>query len=180
MMRMSAASLLLFTVCACSQSADKSAEPSEPGVAPAAPAAPSAPAAAPAAPAAVPKPGSAAPTDRVDDPTFELAAAPAGPYAAGKLGSFAVTLKPRGGYHVNQDFPMTISVQSNAGVEFPKEKLGKPEAAQFGEQLARFDVPFTPKAAGAHKVEAHVRFAVCTPENCIPDERTLAVVLPVE
>jgi hypothetical protein len=25
-----------------------------------------------------------------------------------------------------------------------------------------------------------VKFAVCTPENCMPDERTLALVLPVE
>jgi hypothetical protein len=163
--------LLSCAACACGQSADNAPKPAE-HAAPAAKAAPAAPPA-PAAPAAPP-------TDRVDDPTFELAAAPAGPYAPGKLASFAVSLKPRGEYHVNQDFPMTISVQSSGAVEFPKAKLGKAEAAQFTEQIARFDVPFTPKAAGAHKVEAHVRFAVCTPENCIPDERTLAVVLPVE
>ena len=28
--------------------------------------------------------------------------------------------------------------------------------------------------------QARVRFAVCTPENCVPDERTLALVLPVQ
>jgi hypothetical protein len=173
MMRIVAVLLPLCVATACGQGADKPAGP--PPEAPAAPPAPAAP-----VPAEAPKPAAAAPSDRVDDPTFELAASPVGPYSPGKLGSFAVTLKPRGEYHVNMDYPMTISVQSSEGVEFPKEKLGKPEAAQFGEQLARFDVPFTPKSAGAHKIEAHVKFAVCTPENCIPDERTLAVVLPVE
>lgn len=122
----------------------------------------------------------AVPTDRVEDPTFELAAVPAGPYAPGKLGSFAVSLKPRGEYHINQDYPMSVSVSPSAAVDFPKAELEKPEAAQFDEQVARFDVPFTPKSAGSHTIEAKVRFAVCTPENCVPDERTLAVVLPVE
>lgn len=169
MMRIATVLLPLCVATACGQGADK---PAAPPPAPSPPAAP-----APAAPA---EPAAAAPTDRIEDPTFELAASPVGPYAPGKLGSFAVTLKPRGEYHVNMDYPMTISVQSSDGVDFPKQKLGKPEAAQFGEQLARFDVPFTPKTAGAHKVEANVKFAVCTPENCVPDERTLAVVLPVE
>jgi hypothetical protein len=173
MTRIAAVFLMSCAVGACGQSGGDATKPTEP-----APPPPSA-APAPAAPAAPAQPA-AAPSERFDDPTFELAAVPAGPYASGKLGSFAVSLKPRGEYHVNQDFPMTISVTSSAAVEFPKQKLGKAEAAQFTEQIARFDVPFTPKAAGAHKVEAHVRFAVCTPENCIPDERTLAVVLPVE
>ena len=102
------------------------------------------------------------------------------PYAAGKLSSFAVSLKPRGEYHVNQDYPMSISITPSAGVEFPKTQIGKPEAAEFGDNIARFDVPFTGKAAGKHTVVANVKFAVCTPENCVPDERTLAVVLPVE
>jgi hypothetical protein len=159
---------------ACGQST-----PSEPA-APAAPAEPAqSPAAAPSQPPAAPAPA-AKPSDRVEDPTFELSASPAGPNAAGKLGSFAVSLKPRGVYHINQDYPMSIAVSPNASIELPKTNFSKPEAAEFGEQLARFDVPFTPKAAGSHTVEAKVKFAVCTPENCVPDERTLAVVLPVE
>jgi len=122
----------------------------------------------------------AKPTARVEDPSFELAMVPAGPYAPGKLGSFAVSLKPRGEYHINQDYPMSIALTPNASLDLPKTNFSKPEAAEFGEKAARFDVPFTPKAAGSHTIEAKVRFAVCTPENCVPDERTLAVVLPVE
>ncbi|MFI5306170.1 MAG: hypothetical protein ACHQ53_02395 [Polyangiales bacterium] len=144
------------------------------------------PAPAPAAtqpPKAAPTPApaaAAAPSDRVDDPSFELAALPAGPYAAGKLGSFAVSLKPRGVYHVNQEYPMSVSVHGDDGVSFPKADLAKSDAAAFGEKAARFEVPFTAAKAGDHKVEAKVRFAVCTPENCVPDERTLALMLPVK
>ena len=171
MTRISTVCLLLCSLSACGSKAETPTAAATP--APPPPAAKPAEPAAPAAPAA-------APSDRYEDPTFELSAAPAGPYAPGKLGSFAISLKPRGEYHINQDFPMSVSVQSASGIEFPKAKLDKPQAAEFGEQLARFDVPFTAKAAGAHKVEALVKFAVCTPENCVPDERTLAVVLPVE
>lgn len=168
-MRIQAVLPLALTLVACGSPAEKPA-----AEAPPAPAAQPAPApAAPAAPAAPP-------SERVDDPTFELAAVAAGPYAAGKLSSFAVSLKPRGEYHVNQDYPMSISITPSAGVEFPKTQIGKPEAAEFGDNIARFDVPFTGKAAGKHTITANVKFAVCTPENCVPDERTLAVVLPVE
>jgi hypothetical protein len=127
-----------------------------------------------AAPAAAPA------SDRVDDPSFELAAAKVGSYSVGQLGSFALSLTPRGEYHVNQDYPISIALQGDDGLSFPKSQLAKADAAKFGEKLARFDVPFTAAKAGDHRVEAKVRFAVCTKENCVPDERTLALMLPVK
>jgi hypothetical protein len=115
----------------------------------------------------------------VMDEAFELRASAGGPYTSGALARFGITLTPRGIYHVNEEFPMTVEITAPAGVAFPKTTLERADAAEFGEQRARFDVPFTPSAAGQHTVQAKVSFAVCTPENCIPDERTLAVVLPV-
>jgi len=159
-----------------SQSADAPAAAPEP-----APAAP--------APAEAPEPAAEAPaaeaaktevSDAVVDPSFELKLVPSGPYAAGKLASFGVSLVPKGKYHVNQDFPMTIAVKAPDGVTLPKAKLVKGDAAEFDEQKARFDVPFTAAAAGSHRVECEVNFAVCTPETCVPDERTLALNLAVE
>ena len=147
-------------------------EPAAPAPAPAAPA-PSAPAPAPAPAAA------AAATDKVDDATFELALKPTGPYAPGKVQSFAVSLKPKGEYHVNQDYPFSVSL-TGQGVSFPKAELGKSDAAKFDDKAIELDVPFTAAAAGKHSVSAHVKFAVCTPETCVPDERTLALALPVE
>ncbi|MBK8172015.1 MAG: hypothetical protein IPK60_16950 [Sandaracinaceae bacterium] len=48
------------------------------------------------------------------------------------------------------------------------------------ERLARFSVPFTAGTAGSARIEADVDFAVCTPENCMPDRRTVAVTLAVQ
>jgi hypothetical protein len=167
-MKRTIAVALAVLSCACGAKPESQAEPNVAEVA------------APSQVAAPPEQPEAPPSDRVEDPTFELMAKPAGPYKPGELGSFAVSLTPRGEYHINQDFPMTVSVEPSAALDFPKAKLGKPEAAEYGENLARFDVPFTAKTAGSHTTLAKVRFAVCTPENCVPDERTLAVVLPVE
>lgn len=144
-----------------------------------APAPAPAPAAEPAKPAEAPKPA-APPSDRAEDPSFELAVTPVGSYASGKPGSVAITLKPRGEYHINQDYPLSVALKAPAAITLAKAELQKAEAAEVTEKVARFDVPVTPTAAGTHTLEAHVKFAVCTPETCVPDERTLALALTVQ
>lgn len=114
-----------------------------------------------------------------EDPTFELRAEASGPYAAGEEGSFEIRLTPRGRYHVNEEYPMTITLDGPDGVSLPPEDLGVDDAAEYAEARARFSVPFTAAAAGEHRVTADVDFAVCTPEACMPERRTLALVLPV-
>jgi hypothetical protein len=139
-------------------------------------AAPTAAAPPPATPVAAP---AAPPSERVDTDSYSLSLRPAGPYAANQLGNFVVALEPKGHWHINQEYPTTIKVKGPAGLELPKAELGKPDAAQFGDTLAKFDVPFTPKAAGPATVECEVSFAMCTAETCVPDTRTLALALPV-
>jgi hypothetical protein len=164
--------LMVLALAACGSSGGGSGgQPAAPPAAPA-PAAP-----APAAPAPT---AAAAPTDKVEDPTFVLAATPVGSYAAGKLGSVAISLTPRGEYHVNEDYPISVALSGDPALQFPKPQLGKSETAEFSEKVARFDVPVTPQSAGKHSLTAKVKFAVCTPENCVPDERTLALALAVE
>lgn len=145
--------------------------------------------AAPTAPAVVEAPAPAAPTPAepaavagpvVEDPTFKLAASAAGPYTANTLGHFVVTLTPKGEYHVNEEYPIAISVSAPAGVKVAKAELEKTDAAEVTATTARFDVPVTPTQAGEHRVTAKVSFAVCTPENCVPDERTLELALLVQ
>jgi hypothetical protein len=121
----------------------------------------------------------APPSDKVETDSFTLNLRPAGAYAANQLGNFVVALEPKGHWHINQDYPISIKVKAPAGLELPKAELGKPDAAEFGEKIAKFDVPFTPKAAGPATVECEVSFAMCTPETCVPDTRTLALALPV-
>ncbi|MEM9194543.1 MAG: hypothetical protein AAGF12_35525 [Myxococcota bacterium] len=116
----------------------------------------------------------------IDDPAFELRATAEGPFSSGELSQFAISLTPRGEWHVNEEFPISVELTVPEGIDVPKAELGQSDAAEFGEEAARFDVPFTPSATGEHEVSAKVSFAVCTPSNCIPDERTLALVLPVQ
>jgi len=128
-------------------------------------------------PVAVPK--TAAPSS-IEDSGFSLQLAEAGPYKAGELSRFVVKLEPRGVFHINQEYPIEISLTGDPETVFPKVSLARADAAHFDEKSARFDVPFTAKAPGDHKLLANVKFAVCTPENCVPDERDLALAVAVK
>jgi hypothetical protein len=129
---------------------------------------------APAAPALA-----AAPTPSVEDNTFKLALVSEPEYTAGAPARLQLLLEAKGGYHVNQDYPIRVDLKAPAAVKLQKASLGKPDAAEFGEHKARFDVPFSADK-GSHQLMADVDFAVCTPETCVPDQRTLAVSLSVK
>ncbi|MGE0787904.1 MAG: hypothetical protein AB7S26_19675 [Sandaracinaceae bacterium] len=115
-----------------------------------------------------------------EDPSYELRATPGGPYTAGEAATFQIQLTPRGVYHVNQDFPMEIALSGPDGVTLPSAPLGNGDAAEFTEGRARFDVPFTATSAGEKNITAEVDFAVCTPESCFPEHRTLAFAVNVQ
>jgi hypothetical protein len=126
-----------------------------------------------------PVPPSAAPSS-IEEASFALRLAEAGPYKAGELGRVVLQLEPRGKFHINQEYPVEIAISgTTADTNFPKATLLRPDAAEFGEKKARFEVPFTAKTTGDHKLLANVKFAVCTDENCVPDERNLALALAV-
>lgn len=142
----------------------------------------------PAEPAANGHPGTPAPTDvaptafdgaTVRDVGFELRATAGGPYHAGQAGTFGVTLTPGAGYHVNEEYPIRVELTAPAEVTLPKATLARADAADFGPTKAHFEVPFTAAVEGERRVQLTVGFAVCTPERCMPDERTLSVVLPI-
>ncbi len=133
---------------------------------------------APAAPAPS-APVAQAATSAIDDPSFSLHLVPAGPYKVGELGRVVVQLEPHGVFHVNQEYPIEIALSGDADTAFPKAKLERADAAEFGEKKAKFEAPFTAKVAGEHKLLANVKFAVCTPENCVPDERNLVLAVAV-
>lgn len=178
--------LITCALSACGSSAEKEAtsEPagpvgaSEPAkIAPAEPGGPGGPK--PAEPAKITsaQPVKAPPTV-IEEPMFRLGTQGGPQYGADKDEKFKLVLEARGGYHVNEDYPIRVDLKSVDGVKFAKPSLVRADAASFGAESASFDVAFTaPK--GEHEVVATVDFAVCTKETCIPDQRTLAVKLPV-
>jgi hypothetical protein len=141
---------------------------------------------APAAAVETPKPVEtakippSAATSSIEEAGFSLKLAEAGPYKAGELSRFVLHLEPRGVFHINQEYPIEISLTGDPETSYPKASLARADAAQFDEKKARFDVPFTAKASGDHKLVANVKFAVCTAENCVPDERDLALAVAVK
>jgi hypothetical protein len=159
-MRSLCSTLLLLSVVACSKS-----EPAEKAAPSPAPTQPAAKSAEPAKPV-------------VEDTTFKLALSGEPTYTAGQQGTVQVTLQARGGYHVNQEYPIRIDFKAPNGVKLGKGSLERADAKQFGEESARFELPFSAEP-GVHDLTADVDFAVCTKETCVPDQRTLALSLTV-
>lgn len=99
--------------------------------------------------------------------TYELTAVATGPYAVGAPGTFEVRLTPRGEYHVNRNYPWSVTVTPPAAVLVPTATFDAATAAEMTDTIARFVVPFTPTAAGSHAVTAAVDFGICREEACI-------------
>lgn len=115
-----------------------------------------------------------------DGETYQINAIPVeGGYAAGALGTFSVHIEGAGGWHMNEDYPVRITLSGPDHVEFPSPTIGRDAAAAFSEEEARFDVPFMPNAAGRHHVEAEIRFAVCSPESCLTKTDRVGLLLAV-
>jgi hypothetical protein len=94
--------------------------------------------------------------------------------AIGSESKARVVLRPTGGYHVNKEFPMILTVTAPSGVDVPKAKQQGADATKFEETEAVFDVPFTIKEAGDKAFAATFRFAVCTATTCDPKNEKLA------
>lgn len=135
-----------------------------------------------------PDPGAQAPQAPADEPegpevvtdTYELRAHSEVTYAVSQLSQMAVEITGRDPWHVNEDFPTRVEVQAPDGVALPEASFGKADAAEFGEERVRFDIPFTPEAEGEHRLTADVAFAICSEDTCIPQRKTLAVTLRAE
>ena len=120
-----------------------------------------------------------APTPSIEDPTFTLALSGKPEYAAAQGGALDLVLTARGGYHVNQEYPLSIQLSVPEAVQLERAEYTKAQAKEFADERASFAIPFK-ASAGEHQVTAKVKFAVCTPETCVPDERTLALAVHVK
>jgi hypothetical protein len=114
----------------------------------------------------------------IEDSTFRLAFTAPEAATADKPGKLELTLEARGGYHVNQDYPIRVDVTAAPGLKLDKTSLGRTDATQFTEEKAAFALPFS-APGGSYDLTATVDFAVCTKETCVPDQRTVALALQV-
>lgn len=114
------------------------------------------------------------------DGNFAITAAPQGAVAVGAAGRAEVTLEGRNGYHVNQEYPIQLTLRPPAGVEVAKTTLAREDASTFEEARAVFPVTFTPRESGHKEFSGELSFSVCNPQNCLMERRpvTFSVDVP--
>jgi hypothetical protein len=113
---------------------------------------------------------------RADD-TYEVKASEA-KATVGAKGKASVTVVGKNGWHLNEEFPVSLKLTPGAGVAVEKPKLGRKDLAESTKERARFDVAFTASEAGKRTIDAEASFAVCQESACKPVKEK--VVLAVE
>ncbi len=83
---------------------------------------------------------------------------------AATQGGATLSIHPKAGYKVNQDYPTRVTVTATEGVTLASQKLSKKDAKTFTEKVATFFVGYQATASG--EVTAKVKFSVCNPKRC--------------
>lgn len=97
--------------------------------------------------------------------------------ASGKAGDKAtatVTVKAKGAYHVNLEYPHKLILTAPDGVTVEKAKLVASDAKVSKEEL-QFTVVAVPGATGDKVIEAQLKSAVCTDDTCEPFVETVQI-----
>jgi len=77
-----------------------------------------------------------------------------------------LALAPRAHYKFNKAFPTRVKLTPPDGVEVPKAKLKKGDAASVSDEGASFSIPYTCAATASGEVEAEAKFSVCDDKVC--------------
>ncbi|MFN3197974.1 MAG: hypothetical protein ACE366_06085 [Bradymonadia bacterium] len=122
---------------------------------------------APASPDAVKaeaKPAEAPAAEQAEAPIYAVKIRP-GDAKAGQAGTSVIEVTPAKGYKVNLEFPSRLKLSPVQGIAHTKAELGKDDA-EVTEKVLRFNVGFTPSAAGKYALEGVADFSVCNDRTC--------------
>ncbi len=133
------------------------------------------------APAASPESAGVHAGARSDNEKYTAEIKPTGAYTSGAQGAVDVTLTPKGGYHINAQYPYKFKVSDPApeGVTFPKPLLARADGS-FEETKGAFHVPFVAAKAGKVTVGGTLYLSVCSDANCIIEKEPLEVAVDVK
>jgi hypothetical protein len=99
----------------------------------------------------------------------------------GAEGKVSIKIVPRGVWHLNLEFPTSLSVVPPAGVTVGKPTQKQADAVKFDEQSAEFAVSFTASEAGEKTFTGEFKFAVCEGEEaCMQKTEKLEFVVAVK
>jgi hypothetical protein len=99
--------------------------------------------------------------------------------AVGATGTASLTIKVKGGWHVNGEAPISVALTPPAGLSVKKAKLTRADLAASTTDSARFDIPVSATEAGKKTISAEARFVICQEQACKPVKETLALAVDV-
>ena len=99
--------------------------------------------------------------------------------AAGSTATATLTIKAKGGWHMNAEAPITLALTPATGLTVPKQKLGRGDLAASSADSARFDIPVSAAEPGKKSISAEARFVICQESACKPVKETLTLALDV-
>ena len=97
----------------------------------------------------------------------------------GGTATSSVTIKVKGGWHVNGEAPISIALTPPAGLSLKKVKLTRADLAASTNDTARFDIPVSASEAGKKTISAEAHFVICQEQACKPVKETLALAVDV-
>jgi len=99
--------------------------------------------------------------------------------AVGATGTASLTIKVKGGWHVNDEAPISVALTAPAGVTVKKAKLTRADLAASSKESARFDIPVSATEAGKKTIDAEARFVLCQEQACKPVKETVTLAIDV-
>lgn len=97
----------------------------------------------------------------------------------GATGTASLTIKVKGGWHVNDEAPISLALAAPAGLTVTKAKLTRADLAASSKQSARFDIPVSATEAGKKTIGAEARFVLCQEQACKPVKETVTLAIEV-
>jgi hypothetical protein len=91
-----------------------------------------------------------------------------GKAVVGAKAKASLTLLAKGGWHVNEQAPITVKLQPGPGLTLDKNRLTRADLVEKTQDRARFDVAFTATEPGKKTIDAEASFVICQDSACKP------------
>ena len=89
-----------------------------------------------------------------------------------------IRITPAGPYHINTDYPFTLTLDKAEGITVNKSTLSREDAETLVEKGLVLPIAFTPLVAGTHRVTGSIQFGICRDDSCLA--RSMPVTLEIE
>jgi hypothetical protein len=91
-----------------------------------------------------------------------------------------IQITPGSGFHMNKEFPTSLSLSAPDGVTLDKQKLSSKDASKWEEQGGAFEIIYTAAQPGKKIVTGEIKFAVCSATSCDPKKSKVSFEINVK